>query len=660
MDQLVVVGRRRSAKELLASLQSLGVVMIDPIEGLPLGRFKLDPGDQQAKALWDDVVAKTNYLLEALPSTELSGAALKAAGRVELENRPEELLSYVRNLAEQVGRLLSERTELKDDLDLINSYLPLFRTLAPSLAQLESSRYLTGVAFLVAPDGLTRVATALNEELDEGVIISSRPHGKSLLATAVVHERNRSALIAALNRLGLAELRLPERYESFGVAKAVHVMEERSLAHPQRLAALEGELQELGQHRPKLVALQQLALNQQGLYQTMRELAGGRYSFALQGWVPSAERPRVVEALKRQFGDGLIIEARKADEHHDHNVPVKLENSGWVKPFELLMSLFAPPRYGHFDPSWTLAIFFPLMFGAIVGDIGFGLMFLTLGIWLRRRGLAGRPLSLGPLGITIAANTLPAVGTVINWAAAWTMAWGFVYGKFFGPLLERIPAGNPIFFYPGHGGSGIIPILVYRAEESGFNFMLLLCLAFGILQVLSGWAIRAYYGYKHHDPQHFWEGVGMIGGLLGVVIFAAAFLNEAITMPVQIAVALLLAVFVVGVVRSRVALMPLELISNSGHILSFLRILAIGLASMYTAKLVVDLGFAIAGTLPIIGPLLGIVVAFAVHLVALVLKIIGYTLQPLRLQYVEFFTKFGFYEASGRPYHPFRRYGGKV
>ncbi len=655
MDQLVVVGRRRNAKELLVSLQSLGVVMIDPIEGSPLGRFDLDPSDQQAKALWDDVVTKTTYLLDALSSTG------KAVGRVELENRPEELLSYVSNLAEQVGRLLSERTEVKDDLDLVTGYLPLFRNLAPSLAQLESGRYLAGVAFLVAPEGLTRAATALSEELDEGVAISSLPHGKSLLATAVVHERHRGALLAALNRLGLAELRLPERYESYGVAKAVHVMEERLLAHPRRLAVLEADLQELGQHRAKLVALQQLALNQQGLYQSMRDLAGGCYSFALQGWLPSAERPRVVEALKRQFGDSLSIDTHKAEDHV-HNVPVKLENSGWVKPFELLMNLFAPPRYGYFDPSWTLAVFFPLMFGAIVGDIGFGLMFLTLGSWLRRRGLAGKPSSLGPLGITIAANILPAVGTIINWAAAWTIAWGFIYGRFFGPLLERIPAGHPIFFYPGRGEeySGIIPILVYRAEESGFNFMLLLCLAIGLLQVLSGWVIRAYCGYKRHNQQRLWEGIGMFSGLVGVVIFAAAFITSAITAPVQLAVALLLAVFVVGVARSKVALMPLELISSAGNILSFLRILAIGLASMYIAMLVVDLGFAIAGTMPIIGPLLGIAVAFAIHLVALVLKIIGYTLQPLRLQYVEFFTKFGFYEASGRPYHPFRRYGGRA
>ena len=61
-----------------------------------------------------------------------------------------------------------------------------------------------------------------------------------------------------------------------------------------------------------------------------------------------------------------------------------------------------------------------------------------------------------------------------------------------------------------------------------------------------------------------------------------------------------------------------------------------------------------------IGPILGIIVALAVHLVALTLTIIGHTLQPLRLQYVEFFTKFGFYEENGRPYRPLRLFGGRA
>ena len=84
-----------------------------------------------------------------------------------------------------------------------------------------------------------------------------------------------------------------------------------------------------------------------------------------------------------------------------------------------------------------------------------------------------------------------------------------------------------------------------------------------------------------------------------------------------------------------------------------------GLSAALVANLATGLGFALGDTLPIIGPILGILVALVVHFIAITLTIIGHTLQPLRLNYVEFFTKFGFYDESGRPYAPFRLLGGR-
>ena len=89
----------------------------------------------------------------------------------------------------------------------------------------------------------------------------------------------------------------------------------------------------------------------------MMDMAQTRYGLALQGWVPSVDRAKVVDSLKKQFGDDVMVETRVADEHHDEAVPVKLDNPGWIKPFEGLLSLFAPPKYGNFDPSWALAYF---------------------------------------------------------------------------------------------------------------------------------------------------------------------------------------------------------------------------------------------------------------------------------------------------------------
>ncbi len=660
MDQLLIVGRRGIAYELLVSLQSLGVVQIDPLEPgeeQALARMRLRDDDRARKEGWDKAVADVEGLL-----TSLQVDPHLAPARGEVPNDLDAIQQYLDELGSQVDQLIAERSRLRDELDVLGSYLPFFRELAPTLAQLEGSRYLRGSAFVTTPDAFARVDEALKEALNERYALSSKPLGRQVLVVVAVFKGDYGTLKATLGRLGLGELELPDRYREYGIAKAVHVMEERSQSLPKRLETIEGELKALGsQHGAKLLAVRQVALNHQARYQALQDMAEGRYSFALKGWVPSKERVKVIEGLRRQFGDDLVIEYRPADEHHDVGVPVKLDNPSWVKPFEGLLAFFAPPKYGNFDPSWTLAIFFPLFFGIIVGDMGFGLLFLSLGLWLRSRGLKGRALSLGPLGIVIPPNVLPPLGTVINWCASWAIVWGFIYGEFFGNLLEKWPPGNPIF-YPTYSEaySGIIPIAVFRVHESGFGFVLALCIIFGIIQVLGGWAIRAYYGFKHHDRKHLWEGIGMFAGLAALVVFAYGFLTDGLTPALLGVVAAGLAVFLVGVVLSGVILMPFELISNAGNILSYLRIFAVGLSAALIATLVTELGYAIGGTLPIIGPILGIVLAFMIHLVALALKVISYTLQPLRLQYVEFFTKFGFYEESGRPYKPFRLIGGKA
>lgn len=657
MDKLLVVGRKSITKELLSSLQGLGVVQLVPLKDEGLGAFNLAPSDKENRAAWDAAVARSEGLLTTL---ELDETYLRPkANREKLPGSLSDIQGYLEDVGGQSDRLVAERSDVNDELEVIGTYLPQFRDLAPMLAALESSRYLSTAAFYV-PNGeaLVRVQDALKETLPERHELALKEQGKAYVAVAAVLKADAQELQGVLSRLGLAELRLPERYAKEGTAKAVHIMEERSQSLPKRRNSVEGELKALADAQgAKLLAVRDAALNYQARYVAMDGLAGGRYSFAMEGWVPSDQRARVVAALEKQFGTGVIVESRRADDHHDEEIPVKLENPGWVKPFEGLLSLFAPPKYGYFDPSWTLAVFFPLFFGIVLGDMGFGLIFLAIGLWLRGRK---KPVGLGPIGITLQPAALPAIGTVIIWCSAWAILWGFLYGEFFGNFLEHWPHNNPVFYAPSHGEHGMIPILLFRVEE--YQPLLLLSLGFGIFQVLFGWFLRAYYGLRHGDMKHFWEGVGMFGGLTAIVVFAYAFLNNALAGNAFVGFVVILgfAVFILGLILSRIPLMIVELISNSGNILSYLRLFAVGLSAALVANLATDLGFAIAGVAPVVGPVLGIIVALAVHTLAIALTIIGHTLQPLRLQYVEFFTKFGFYDENGTAYRPFRFLGGKA
>jgi V/A-type H+-transporting ATPase subunit I len=91
---------------------------------------------------------------------------------------------------------------------------------------------------------------------------------------------------------------------------------------------------------------------------------------------------------------------------------------------------------------------------------------------------------------------------------------------------------------------------------------------------------------------------------------------------------------------------PLELLGSFGHVLSYLRLAAVGLASVYLAG--------VANTLAVSVPLLlGVFVAALLHLLNLALAAFSPMVQSLRLHYVEFFS--GFYEGGGRAFKPFGR-----
>ena len=712
MDQITVVGRRSIANELLTSLQSLGVVQVDPLEpgeDVGLERLELSDKDRELKEGWDAAVSRADSLIDALGIEEI-----KPASRTDVPKELKEIKSQLETIGKQVDALVAERGELRDELDVAETYLPLFRELAPMLAQLDGSRYLTGTAFAVPSDNVKETLDQIEEELNFNVVFSRKERAKDELVVVAVMNRQGEDLKVAISHAGYNEIVLPDMHADMGIAKATHLMEERSQSAPKRLETIDQELEKLSeQHGPKLATMSQIAHNHQARYERLEDMAEGRYSFALRGWMPTAENNKVVEGLRKQFGEDLIVETRHADEHHDYNVPVRLDNPGWVKPFEGLLALFAPPKYGNFDPSWTLAVFFPFFFGLVVGDMGFGFAFAALALWMRQRGQKGEKLSLGPLGVTISSKALAPVSTVILWCAVWSVLFGFAYGEFFGNFLEHWPENRPIFYVPGHGAEGahgaeaavadgltdnhggeavaepaaesvaaadahgeeaahgggddhgeegghaegLIPILLFRVER--YTPLLLASLGFGILQVLGGWGIRVFYGFKHHDMKHVWEGVGMIGGLVGLIVFSYGYLTNNINPIITGILIGGMVIFLLGMVLSRVFLMIIELASNAGAILSYLRLFAVGLSAALVANLATDLGFAISGFAPIIGPIIGIVVALAVHTIAIALTIIGHTLQPLRLNYVEFFTKFGYYDESGRAYSPFRLLGGK-
>jgi V/A-type H+-transporting ATPase subunit I len=91
----------------------------------------------------------------------------------------------------------------------------------------------------------------------------------------------------------------------------------------------------------------------------------------------------------------------------------------------------------------------------------------------------------------------------------------------------------------------------------------------------------------------------------------------------------------------------IEIISTMGNILSYARLMAIGLASVILA-LVANEFYGATGIVVI-----GIISAVSLHALNLVLAMFSPSIHSLRLHMVEFFSKF--YEGGGEKFKPFGR-----
>jgi len=336
-------------------------------------------------------------------------------------------------------------------------------------------------------------------------------------------------------------------------------------------------------------------------------------SFVVEGWIPAAGFPKLTQALAARFGGRVVVESVAREDWEGESAPVVLQNPRLFRPFETITRMVPLPAYGTIDPTPFVAVFFPMFFGLILGDIGYGLVLAVIALWLRHGGAPG--------------STRRAVAEVLGAGAAFAVAFGIAFGEFFGDLGAR-------WF-------GLHPVLLDR-EHSLLAF-LGLAIAIGAVHIVLGLALGVYNASRGHPRQAVGKGASLVMVLLIVVVLLAAIevLPHGFLTPAIIGLLVLFPVLVLaeGIIA------PIEFLSTLSNILSYARIMALGTASVMMAVVANELAGSVGSVL------VGVLFALLFHLVNFALGIFAPTIHGLRLHYVEFFGKF--HSPGGQAYRPF-------
>jgi V/A-type H+-transporting ATPase subunit I len=364
-----------------------------------------------------------------------------------------------------------------------------------------------------------------------------------------------------------------------------------------------------------------------------RRFLCSKYTFFIRGWAPRRESARLLERVEEEFGGRVIAEI---DERINRSeAPVQIRNPAIVRPFEVFTRLLPLPAYGTVDPAPFFAFFFPVFFGLIIGDIGYGLVILGLALLLRRWSSPG--------------SVWRSLSSVFALSSPFVIFFGVLFGEFFSTLGEQFH----LLRYIGRAvadeaGQVTYHPILYDRIDSMLTF-LLLALLIGTAHVILGFVLGIFTALRTRRYQRLFARAGMLVALLTSLVLILSTVADLAPAVVWTAAALF-AFSLVGTTLLEGFIAPIEIVSTLSNILSYARIMAIGLASVILGLVANRLG-----SLPD-SVAAGILIAVVLHAVNVVLAVFSPTIHTMRLHFVEFFGKF--YEPGGKPYQPFRKSGG--
>ncbi len=413
---------------------------------------------------------------------------------------------------------------------------------------------------------------------------------------------------------GTKKIELPQKFLSQPLNETIKNIEIRLKEIPQEVEEQNRALDKfIKENLSLLYTLKATALNRLEEIRVRVNFLQSKYTAVISGWLPTKDLNRLNQALEKSLGENFIIYDRTRFVNKG-DIPVLLENPRALKPYELLLGLLSPPRYGTMDATSLLSLFFPLFFGLIVGDIGYGLIFLVTSLCLKK----------SPKFF------IHSIGSILFAASLSSIFFGFLYGELFGNL------GKDYFK---------LPHILFNRHESIIPF-LVLAVSVGVFHIVLGFLLGVIESLRQRHKKEVMEKIAILAGLAGLFLLVASIMKVLPSRFLPPSIVLLVVVTIL-LIFLRGFIGPLEIISAVANILSYARIMALGLAGVMMANIANHIG-----GLPE-NIFIGIILASLLHALNLVLSVFSPTIQSLRLHYVEFFSKF--YEPGGKKYNPFRR-----
>jgi V/A-type H+/Na+-transporting ATPase subunit I len=399
-----------------------------------------------------------------------------------------------------------------------------------------------------------------------------------------------------------------------------------------KISIISEKISQKGSDYQKYIVLYDYFLSRIDRAEVMNKGLSTRKVFFLEGWVDKDNRA-ILQNIADEY-EGVELNWVKPTE--GEKIPVKLKNNALSNPYEAITGLYALPKSGEVDPTPYIAMFFAVFFGFCMTDAAYGIVLVAVSLYLMPKLPEGRKY----LWIFVGGGVL-------------TIFAGAITGSWFGNNIEMA--------FPELAAISVFreKLTLFDPFENPLNF-LKLSMVFGAVQIFTGLIVSI--KEKIKNEKYFNAFANEISWIL-FFIFLGSFAVSGNNICKYLMLVPLVIIFLFSS-RSKSVVMRLakggftvfnELISFLGNILSYSRIMALGLVTAGLAMSVNILAKIVRELVPGFGIVLAILIFIGGHLFSIAINTLSSFVHTMRLQFAEFFPYF--YEGGGERFEPFSLVG---